>query len=411
MELAPLSVGTGGAWQITAPGVRQVHLYLYFDGEVLYVQSASTEDPPRVNDQPAPDTWTALSGECNITFGQARPSSFAQRTSLARRIPPWLTSCPRICVRSPSRRRERRRLRRHLEGSGRYRRAHSSQEPSPDQSTTSQLAFSRSATVAPFGLYPCRTASNPARNRVRPLSRPDPARRWRTLGGDPAAGAEEPGDVSTGLPACLRARAAGSCERPPIRAPQRAAAVGAKASARGDIRSEVEARVGGDAAPSKGATCGLALRAHRACPITYGGEQHTTADQGASPRRIRQDPHRAALQRRRQLRPPWQARRRRRWEARPPVRRPPDAADLSHGTSPGPTAGTPARCERALHDHRRCGQRGPSRTAGGRSRRDALVPRSDSASTRCWRPSDRRTQRLPRPRESSAPRCRPVCRN
>ncbi len=72
VELAPLSVGTGGAWQITAPGVRQVHLYLYFDGEVLYVQSASAEDPPRVNDQLAPDTWTALSGECNIAFGQAR---------------------------------------------------------------------------------------------------------------------------------------------------------------------------------------------------------------------------------------------------------------------------------------------------------------------------------------------------
>ena len=35
IEIAPMSVGTGGAWSVTAAGVELVHLYIYFDGQTL----------------------------------------------------------------------------------------------------------------------------------------------------------------------------------------------------------------------------------------------------------------------------------------------------------------------------------------------------------------------------------------
>jgi hypothetical protein len=72
LELAPLSVGTGGAWQVHAGGVRAVHLYLYFDGQTLFLQSAAAEDPPLIDGKPVPAAWTPAPAPCTITFGQAR---------------------------------------------------------------------------------------------------------------------------------------------------------------------------------------------------------------------------------------------------------------------------------------------------------------------------------------------------
>ena len=72
VELAPLSVGSGGAWQVTASGVRTVHLYVYFDGQTLFLQSADPSDPPRMDNTPVPSAWTAVASACSITFGQAR---------------------------------------------------------------------------------------------------------------------------------------------------------------------------------------------------------------------------------------------------------------------------------------------------------------------------------------------------
>jgi hypothetical protein len=72
VELAPLSVGTGGAWQVNAPGVRPVHLYIYFDGQTLFLQSAEPADPPQMDGRPLPGSWTPATPRCTITFGQAR---------------------------------------------------------------------------------------------------------------------------------------------------------------------------------------------------------------------------------------------------------------------------------------------------------------------------------------------------
>ena len=72
LELAPLSVGTGGAWQVNAGGVRLVHLYLYFDGQTLFLQAADEQDPPMIDGRPVPMSWTPASAPCSITFGQAR---------------------------------------------------------------------------------------------------------------------------------------------------------------------------------------------------------------------------------------------------------------------------------------------------------------------------------------------------
>jgi hypothetical protein len=72
LELAPLSVGTGGAWQVSAAGVQVVHLYLYFDGQTLFLQSADPNDPPMVDGAPVPAEWTPAPARCTITFGQAR---------------------------------------------------------------------------------------------------------------------------------------------------------------------------------------------------------------------------------------------------------------------------------------------------------------------------------------------------
>jgi len=72
LELAPLSVGTGGAWKVEAPGVRAVHFYLYFDGQTLFLQSAPGDDPPLIDGQPVPAAWTPAPDPCTVTFGQAR---------------------------------------------------------------------------------------------------------------------------------------------------------------------------------------------------------------------------------------------------------------------------------------------------------------------------------------------------
>jgi hypothetical protein len=69
--LAPLSVGTQGGWHVEAPGVHSVHLYVYFDGKTLFLQSPPVPDPPTVDGAPIAPEWAPLSPPARISFGRA----------------------------------------------------------------------------------------------------------------------------------------------------------------------------------------------------------------------------------------------------------------------------------------------------------------------------------------------------
>jgi len=66
-----MSVGTQGTWHVEASGVHPVHLYIYFDGQTLFLQSPDVPDPPTVDHRPLPSTWTPASAQCTISFGRA----------------------------------------------------------------------------------------------------------------------------------------------------------------------------------------------------------------------------------------------------------------------------------------------------------------------------------------------------
>jgi hypothetical protein len=72
VELAPLGVGTEGAWRIRGAGVLGVHLYLYFDGQALFAQSADQSKPVVVNGRTVGATWTPLTAPATIALGTAR---------------------------------------------------------------------------------------------------------------------------------------------------------------------------------------------------------------------------------------------------------------------------------------------------------------------------------------------------
>ena len=42
-SMQPISLGLRGQWRIEADGVLDVHGYVYFDGQNLFVQSASVD--------------------------------------------------------------------------------------------------------------------------------------------------------------------------------------------------------------------------------------------------------------------------------------------------------------------------------------------------------------------------------
>ncbi len=72
VELAPLGVGTEGAWRVRGAGVLGVHLYLYFDGQALFAQSADQTKPAVVNGRTVGATWTPLTAPATIALGTAR---------------------------------------------------------------------------------------------------------------------------------------------------------------------------------------------------------------------------------------------------------------------------------------------------------------------------------------------------
>ena len=68
----PMSVGRVGMWSVDAPGVLDVHAYVYFDGRALFVQSADANNPAKGNGQAIGTAWQQLEIPCTIEIGRAR---------------------------------------------------------------------------------------------------------------------------------------------------------------------------------------------------------------------------------------------------------------------------------------------------------------------------------------------------
>ena len=68
----PMSLGRVGMWPIEAPGVLDVHAYVYFDGRALFVQSADPNNPAKGNGQAIATAWQQVEIPCTLEMGRAR---------------------------------------------------------------------------------------------------------------------------------------------------------------------------------------------------------------------------------------------------------------------------------------------------------------------------------------------------
>jgi len=68
-EAAPFSVGTAGMWRVSGAGIADVHGFLYFDGETVFVQSAGTRFVVTVDGKPVGTEWSPLQAPCRIQMG------------------------------------------------------------------------------------------------------------------------------------------------------------------------------------------------------------------------------------------------------------------------------------------------------------------------------------------------------
>lgn len=71
-ELQPISVGKKGMWRIESPRVLDVHAFVYFDGNSLFLQSADEESAASVDGFRVGKAWTELHAPCKIDIGGAR---------------------------------------------------------------------------------------------------------------------------------------------------------------------------------------------------------------------------------------------------------------------------------------------------------------------------------------------------
>ncbi len=68
-EVAPFSVGSAGMWRVSGDGIADVHGFLYFDGESLFVQSAGTRFVVTVDGQAVGTEWSPIRPPCRIQMG------------------------------------------------------------------------------------------------------------------------------------------------------------------------------------------------------------------------------------------------------------------------------------------------------------------------------------------------------
>lgn len=71
-ELQPISVGKKGMWRIESPRVMDVHAFVYFDGNSLFLQSADEASAATVDGYKIGKAWTELHAPCKIEIGTAK---------------------------------------------------------------------------------------------------------------------------------------------------------------------------------------------------------------------------------------------------------------------------------------------------------------------------------------------------
>ncbi|HEU4580336.1 MAG TPA: hypothetical protein VFS67_18900 [Polyangiaceae bacterium] len=71
-DVPAFSVGRGGDWCISAPGVADAHVLLAFDGARLRVASVSPRSAVKVHGAALPPGWSELTLPAEIQFGEAR---------------------------------------------------------------------------------------------------------------------------------------------------------------------------------------------------------------------------------------------------------------------------------------------------------------------------------------------------
>ncbi len=67
----PLSLGRLGFWRIVGRGVADVHAFVYFDGEGVFVASADPGQPAYANRSPLGREWTEIVPPTELRFGDA----------------------------------------------------------------------------------------------------------------------------------------------------------------------------------------------------------------------------------------------------------------------------------------------------------------------------------------------------
>jgi hypothetical protein len=71
-ELQPISVGKKGMWRVEGARVLDVHAFVYFDGNALFLQSADEASAALVDGYRVGKAWTELHAPCRIEVGAAR---------------------------------------------------------------------------------------------------------------------------------------------------------------------------------------------------------------------------------------------------------------------------------------------------------------------------------------------------
>ncbi|MDF2696059.1 MAG: hypothetical protein K0S65_4442 [Labilithrix sp.] len=84
----PISVGRKGAWRIESEHVADVHAFLYFDGDSLFLASAGESIEVLAGGDVIGTTWTKLCAPCTITLGAAALCFRSLSAAIAEKPPP-----------------------------------------------------------------------------------------------------------------------------------------------------------------------------------------------------------------------------------------------------------------------------------------------------------------------------------